>query len=255
MLVKGAYLSGAEYDAPPGWGGGEEGRNVSSQVHPFPKEATYPVPKGGVFGDHYDYVRFPETSGKGAAGGPPAMSSRGKKVEGKKVEGKVATIQSLSDGVVSEAVRAENKLFPVVKGKPPVVVREKDELPKRAPMLCIEGKKELDVGVSSLPKVGEKVLPKERNKTNASGSKVASSGGKMHAEKPKVEHVRKAWGIPKSSIAGDRGTQELPVHNHSKLDTEIKNKKIASSNVSSYKEGEKAAGGASTCAAEVSVLI
>eukprot|EP00731_Ephydatia_muelleri_P028595 Em0020g239a len=253
MFVKGVYLSGAEYDTP-GWGGGgSEGRNVSSRAHPLPKEMTYPVPKGEGFGDRYDYVRFPEPLNTGR--GPPSMSSKGKKVEGK-----VATVQSLSDEEVSEAVRTESKPLLVAKGKPPVVVKEKkvacDKLPKCAPpMLCVEGKKGMDAeGVSTRPEVRKKaaILPKE-SKTHASRSDVErSGGGKMPAEKPKVEHVRKAWGIPKPCIGeGDGSIPGLPplaACNHNRLDSGIKNKKDGSSDAP-YKEGEKALG-AFTCVAE-----
>lgn len=258
MFVKGAYLSGAEYDTP-GWGGGgSEGRNVSSRAHPLPKEMTYPVPKGEGFGDRYDYVRFPEPLNTGR--GPPSMSSRGKKVEGK-----VSTVQSLLGEEVSEAVRTESKPFLVAKGKPPVVVKEKkvacNKLPKRAPpMLCVEGKKGMDAeGVSTQPEVRKKaaILPKE-SKTHASRSDVErSGGGKMPAEKPKVEHVRKAWGIPKPCIGeGDGDIPGLPplaACNHNRLDSGIKNKKDGSSDAP-YKEGEKASG-AFTRAAEASIFI
>ena len=210
MFVKGVYLSSVDYNMP----GRGEGHNTSTHVHPLPKEVSYPVPKGELFADHYDYIRFPEPSNRDNTIGVakrghsslPSLSSGDKKVDVKS-----STSQSLfADGRMAEAVRTESKPPLVVKGKPPLVVKGKPPLvvkekktaggmvSRRGPPLCA-GNKDSE-GVSSLPDRRKKtaMLPKEGR-----GRENEAPGGRPRKDTPaEMERVRKAWGMVPT---GDKG--------------------------------------------------
>ena len=188
-------MGSVDYGPPVGVVGVEEGHNRSLPVHSLPKEMTYPVPKGERFGDRYDYVRFPESSNQTISAVKKEQSMPLLYPGDKKMEGKTNVPQSLiSNKKMAEAVRTESK--------PPLVVRETKGADGKA-VFHAGNRKGLGAGG-----VASQKQAKEHSKLHLlRGSDVTGMRSRRNtrAERSKMEHVRKAWGIPQASVRDKEG--------------------------------------------------